>query len=38
MRRRFKIIYFYDEQEDIVHIIDIWDTLNDPKALVRKIK
>lgn len=38
MNRRFKIIYFYDEAEDTVHIMDIWDTKMNPKALVRRIK
>ena len=38
MHRRFKLIYFYDEAEDIVHIMDIWDTRMDPKVLVRRIK
>ena len=35
---RFKIIYYYDELEDIIHLIDIWDTRMDPKALIRRIK
>ena len=38
MNRRFKIIYFYDEAEDIIHIMDIWDTRMNPTALVRRIK
>lgn len=38
MSRRFKIIYYYDEAEDIAHIVDIWDTKMNPKALVRRIK
>ena len=38
MNRRFKIIFYYDEVEDIVHLIDIWDTRMDPKVLVRRIK
>ena len=38
MHRRFKLIYFYDEADDIVHIMDIWDTRMDPKVLVRRIK
>jgi mRNA-degrading endonuclease YafQ of YafQ-DinJ toxin-antitoxin module len=38
MNCRFKIIYYYDEVEDIVHLIDIWDTRMDPKVLVRRIK
>ena len=38
MNRRFKIIYFYDQVEDIVHIMDIWDTKRNPSALIRRIK
>jgi len=38
MSRRFKIIYTYDEEEDIVHIMDIWDTKRNPKALIKRIK
>ena len=38
MRRRFKLIYYYDEAEDVVHILDIWDTKMNPQALIRRIK
>ena len=38
MNRRFKIIYYYNETEDTVRVIDIWDTRMDPKVLVRRIK
>lgn len=38
MNRRFKLIYFYDEVEDTVHIIDIWDSRMNPKALIKRIK
>jgi plasmid stabilization system protein ParE len=38
MNRRFKLIYYYDETEDVVHIVDIWDTRMNPKALIRRIK
>ena len=38
MNRRFKIIYYYDEKEDVVHLIDIWDTRRNPKMLVRRVK
>ena len=38
MNRRFKIIYFYDQIEDTVHIMDIWDTKRSPSALIRRIK
>lgn len=38
MNRRFKLIYFYDDAKDVVHIVDIWDTLSNPTALIRRIK
>ena len=38
MNRRFKIIYYYNETEDTVHIVDIWDTRMNPKTLVRRIR
>lgn len=38
MNRRFKIIYTYDEAEDTVHIMDVWDTRMNPKALIKRIK
>lgn len=38
MNRRFKLIYYYDEVENTVHIVDIWDTRMNPKALIRRIK
>jgi plasmid stabilization system protein ParE len=38
MNRRFKILYYYDEAEDVVHIVDIWDTKRNPSALIRRIK
>lgn len=38
MNRRFKIIYYYDQTEDIVHIMDIWDTKRNPMSLIKRIK
>ena len=38
MNRRFKLIYYYDEVKDIAHLVDIWNTKSNPKALVRRIK
>ena len=38
MNRRFKLIHYYEESEDTVHIVDIWDTRMCPKALIRRIK
>ena len=37
MHRRFKLIYFYDEAADVVHIMDIWDTRMNPKTLRKRI-
>lgn len=38
MHRRFKVIYYYDEVDDVIYLIDIWDTRMSPKALIRRIK
>ena len=38
MNRRFKIIYYYDEAEDTVHLVDIWDTRMNPKTLIKRIR
>lgn len=37
MNHRFKLIYYYDIIRDIVHIVDIWDTRQDPQALIGRI-
>ena len=38
MNRRFKIIYYYDGSEDVVLVLDIWDTKRNPSALIHRIK
>ena len=38
MNRRFKLIHYYDETEDTVHVIDIWDTRMNPEPLIKRIK
>ena len=38
MNRRFKIIYYYNESEDTVRVVDIWDTRRDPVKLARRIR
>lgn len=38
MNRRFKIIYHYDESENVAHVDDIWDTKRNPSALIHRIK
>ena len=35
---RFKLIYYYCERTDIVHIADIWDTRREPTKLANRIK
>ena len=38
MKRRFKIIYYFEESEDTVHIVDIWDIRMNPESLVLRIR
>ena len=38
MNRLFKIIYYFDEAEDVVLLVDIWDTKMNPNTLIRRIK
>ena len=38
MNKRFKFVYYYDEQEETVHIVNIWDTRMNPKTLIRSIR
>lgn len=38
MNRRFKIIYHYNKENDIAYIDDIWDTKQNPKTLIKRIK
>ena len=36
--QRFKIIYYYDASTDIVHIVDLWDTRQNPQTLKWRIQ
>ena len=38
MHRRFKLIYFYDENKDVIHVMDIWDTRMSPEHLTKRIR
>lgn len=38
MNRRFRLIYHYDEENDVVHIMDIWDSRRNPHTLIKRIK
>ena len=31
--KNFKIIYFYNEKEDILWLVDLWDLRQDPRKL-----
>ena len=38
MNKRFKLIYFYDESESTIHVIDIWDSKMSPETLIKRIR
>lgn len=33
----FKLIYYYDEKKDTIHIVDLWDTRREPEKLARRV-
>ena len=35
--KRFKLIYYYSESSDTVHVADIWDTKREPSKLGNRI-
>ena len=35
--KRFKLIYYYSESSDTVHVADIWDTRREPLKLAKRI-
>ena len=37
MKNRFKLIYYYEENEDTVHVVDIWDTRMNPETLKQRL-
>lgn len=34
----FKLVYYHDEQKDIIYIIDLWDTRRESQSLVKRIR
>lgn len=38
VQKNFKLVYRIDEKEDILFIADLWDTRQEPKKLVGRIK
>ena len=38
INKRYKLIYWYDEEADVVVIEDIWDTRRSPQNLTKRIK
>ena len=37
INKRYKLIYWYDEETDVVTIEDIWDTRRSPQNLTQRI-
>jgi len=35
--KRFKLIHYYDRSADTVYIVDLWDTMQNPKKLQKRI-
>ncbi|MBQ9669258.1 MAG: type II toxin-antitoxin system RelE/ParE family toxin [Prevotella sp.] len=38
LSKRFKLIYYYSESTDTVHVADIWDMRREPSTLAKRIK
>lgn len=38
VNNHFKLVYYYDEDKDIIYIIDLWDTRREPQSLSRRIR
>ena len=36
--KNFKIIYFYNEEKDIIWLVDLWDLGQDPRKLNRRAR
>ena len=36
--KNFKIIYFYNEEKDILWLVDLWDLRQDPRKLNLRAK
>lgn len=38
VNEHFKIVYYCDENKNIIYIIALWDTRREPQSLTRRIK
>ena len=38
INKRFKLIYYYSERTNTVHVVDIWDSKREPQSLAKRIK
>ena len=38
LRKRFKMVYYFDELTDTVHVMDFWDMRMSPLRLANRIK
>lgn len=35
--KHFKLIYYVDEKQNIIHVVDLWDTRREPKRLAHRL-
>ena len=38
IQKRIKLIYRYDEQQQIIYIVDVWNTRMSPQHLIERMK
>ena len=38
IQKRIKLIYRYDEQQQVIYIVDVWNTRMSPQNLVKRMK
>ena len=38
IQKRIKLIYRYDEQQQIIYIVDVWNTRMSPEHLIERMK
>ena len=38
IQKRIKLIYRYDEQQQIIYIVDVWNTRMSPEHLIKRMK
>lgn len=38
VQKHFKLVYRIMEEEETIHIVDLWDTRREPQKLIKRIK